>query len=87
MNQKQKRLNSKPNIKPNYNHFSHEAATDIRYIFQLPSHSGKSTLFIHITNKAINRIQSASDRLNLKTEDKNDKKLRKKYKKSAGLTN
>jgi len=28
----------------------------------------------HITNKAINRIQSPLDRLNLKAEDKNDKK-------------
>ena len=35
-------------------------------------------IYTHITRKAINRIQSPLDRLNLKTEDKNDKKNDKK---------
>jgi S-adenosylmethionine synthetase len=43
-------------------------------------------IYTHITNKAINRIQSPIDRLNLKTEDKNDKKMTKKYNNFGGLT-
>jgi len=57
-----------------------ESGTDIRYIQELPGHSGINTtlIYTHITNKAINRIQSPLDRLNLTTEDKNDKKNDKK---------
>jgi site-specific recombinase XerD len=53
-----------------------EAGIDIRYIQELLGHSSIKTtmIYTHITSKAINRIQSPLDRLNLKTEDKNDKK-------------
>jgi integrase len=58
-----------------------ESGTDIRYIQYLPSHSGiKTTMkYTHVTNKVFNRIQSPLDRLNLKTEDKNEKNMTKKY--------
>ena len=54
-----------------------EAGTDIRYIQELPGHSSIKTtmIYTHITNKAINRIQSPLDRLNLKTDEKTDKKV------------
>ena len=57
-----------------------EAGTDIRYIQELLGHSSIKTtmIYTHITSKAINRIQSPLDRLNLKTEDKTDKKNDKK---------
>jgi integrase/recombinase XerD len=57
-----------------------EAGTDIRCIQELLGHSSIKTtmIYTHITNKAINRIQSPLDRLNLTTEDKNDKKNDKK---------
>jgi integrase/recombinase XerD len=53
-----------------------EVGTDIRYIQELLCHSSIKTtmIYTHVTNKAINRIQSPLDRLNLTTEDKNDKK-------------
>lgn len=54
-----------------------EAGTDIRYIQELLGHSSIKTtmIYTHITNKAINRIQSPLDRLNLNTDEKNDKKV------------
>lgn len=57
-----------------------EAGTDIRYIQQLLGHSSIKTtmIYTHITSKAINRIQSPLDRLNLKTENKSDEKNNKK---------
>jgi site-specific recombinase XerD len=57
-----------------------EAGTDIRYIQELLGHSSIKTtmIYTHVTNKAISRIQSTLDRLNLITEDKNDKKNDKK---------
>jgi integrase/recombinase XerD len=57
-----------------------ESGTDIRYIQELLGHSSIKTtmIYTHVTNKAINRIQSPLDRLNLTTEDKNDKKNDKK---------
>ena len=52
-----------------------ESGTDVRYIQELLGHSSIKTtmIYTHVTNKAINRIQSPLDRLNLTTEDKNDK--------------
>ena len=57
-----------------------ESGTDVRYIQELLGHSSIKTtmIYTHVTNKAINRIQSPLDRLNLTTEDKNDKKNDKK---------
>lgn len=57
-----------------------ETGTDIRYIQELLGHSSIKTtmIYTHITNKAINRIQSPLDRLNLTTDDKNDKENDKK---------
>lgn len=57
-----------------------ESGTDIRYIQQLLGHSSIKTtmIYTHITSKAINRIQSPLDRINLKTEDKRDEKNNKK---------
>jgi site-specific recombinase XerD len=57
-----------------------ESGTDIRYIQELLGHSSIKTtmIYTHVTNKAISRIQSPLDRLNLTTEDKNDKKNDKK---------
>ena len=57
-----------------------ESGTDVRYIQELPSHSSIKTtmIYTYVTNKAISRIQSPLDRLNLITEDKNDKKNDKK---------
>jgi site-specific recombinase XerD len=54
-----------------------ESGTDIRYIQELLGHSSIKTtmIYTHVTNKAINRIQSPLDRLNLKTDEKNDKKV------------
>ncbi len=53
-----------------------ESGTDIRYILELLGHSNIKTtmIYTHITSKAINRIQSPLDRLNLTTEEKTDKK-------------
>jgi len=53
-----------------------EAGIDIRYIQELLGHSNIKTtmIYTHITSKAINRIQSPLDRLNLTTEEKTDKK-------------
>ena len=57
-----------------------EAGTDIRYIQELIGHSciKNTMIYTHITSKAINRIQSPLDRLNLTTEEKTDKKNDKK---------
>lgn len=51
-----------------------EAGTDIRYIQQLPGHSSIKTtmIYTHVSNKAINRIQSQLDRLNLEIKNKSE---------------
>ena len=65
-----------------------ESGTDLRYIQELLCHSSIKTtmIYTHVTNKTINRIQSPLDRLNLTTEDRNDKKMTKKYNNFGGLT-
>jgi site-specific recombinase XerD len=42
-----------------------EAVTDIRYIQQLPGHSGIKTtmIYTHVSGKALARIQSPTDRM------------------------
>jgi site-specific recombinase XerD len=57
-----------------------ETGNDVKYIQELLGHSSIKTtmIYTHVTNKAINRIQSPLDRLNLTTEDKNEKKNDKK---------
>ena len=55
--------------------------TGIRYIQQLPGHSGIKTtmIYTHVSNKAINRIQSPPDRMfgnpGIKPDNKNGKKV------------
>ncbi len=53
-----------------------EAGTDIRYILQLLGYSSIKTtmIYTHLSNKAINRIQSPLDRLNQNTENISDEK-------------
>jgi site-specific recombinase XerD len=57
-----------------------ETGNDVKYTQELLGHSSIKTtmIYTHVTNKAINRIQSPLDRLNLTTEDKNEKKNDKK---------
>jgi site-specific recombinase XerD len=57
-----------------------ETCTDVKHIQKLLGHSSFKTTMVYtlVTNKAINRIQSPLDRLNLTTEDKNEKKNDKK---------
>jgi hypothetical protein len=63
-----------------YNFATHvmEAGMYILYIMQLLSYwSIKSTMiYTHVSNKAINQYQSPLDRLNLKTEIKAMKKIK-----------
>ncbi len=53
-----------------------DAGTDIRYIQQLQGYLSIKTITIytHVSNKAINRIQSPLDRLNLEIENQSDVK-------------
>jgi len=58
-----------------------EAGTDIRYIQQLPKHSGIKTkmIYTHVNGKALAPIQSPLGRMPgnpaIKTDNKNDKKV------------